>query len=173
MKRFLLLLAVVLPLLTAGASAAKPSLSGTWTFDPARSTNLAAWHSFQLTIQEEGDHISLQRRLGWGRRVHEETMRLPLNGTATVVPVPYWADNRHLGAYISDERQKTSRARLIDHGRVLRVESDLTVETQQGPRDVNILSDYQLSPDGQTLTLMEIRSTRSRPVITVFRRAQS
>jgi hypothetical protein len=160
-------------LTTAGATASTSSparFDGTWRFDPARSTNLAAWRSFDLIVQATDQTISLQRRLGWGRRVHEESMRLPLDGSRTAVPVPYWADNRHIGAYIGGDGHKQVQARLLDDGRVLRVESDLTVETQQGDRAINILSDYHLSTDGQTLTLIEIRSTRSRPVVTVFTR---
>lgn len=163
---------LLLGLLTAAAAApASPArLQGTWRFDPARSTNLAAWRSFDLIIQASDQSVTLQRRLGWGRRVHEETMQLPLDGSRTAVPVPYWADNRHIGAYIGGDGHKQVQARLLDGGRVLRIESDLTVETQQGDRAINILSDYHLSTDGRTLTLMEIRSTRSRPVVTVFTR---
>jgi hypothetical protein len=163
----------VLALICAGtASGAAPSsaFSGTWRIDPARSTNLAAWRAFDLTIATSDSATTLERRLGWGRRVHHESMVVPLDGTPTSVAVPYWSDNRHLGAYIGGDKVKQVRARLLDDGRILRVESDLTLETQQGERAVNILSDYHLSPDGQTLTLIEIRSTRSRPVVYVFRR---
>ena len=170
-SRLLLLLCVLSAAAATAASAA--SLHGHWRLDPERSTNLAAWRSFDLSIALTDSTARLERRLGWGRRVHEETMEVPLDGTRTAVAVPYWADNRHLGAYIGGDRQKQVRARLLDGGRILRLESDLTVETQQGERAINILSDYHLSADGQTLTLIEIRSTRSRPVVYVFRRATS
>ena len=155
-------------------SAATPSnaFAGTWRFDPARSTNLAAWRSFELRIELSPTEVEFERRLGWGRRTHEETMRLPLDGRRTAIAVPYWSDNRHIGAYIGGDGHKQSQLRVLDDGRVFRVESDLILETQQGERAVNVLSDYHLSPDGQTLTLMEIRSSRPRPITYVFTRVQ-
>jgi hypothetical protein len=153
--------------------AAASSLAGSWTIDPARSTELSPWRTYALTIKVDRTQVTIDRQLGWGRRVHAESMQVPLDGTSTSIAVPYWADNRHLGAYIGGDRQKQVRARLLDGGRILRLESDLTVETQQGERAINILSDYHLSVDGQTLTLIEIRSTRSRPIVYVFRRATS
>jgi hypothetical protein len=44
------------------------------------------------------------------------------------------------------------------------------LDTQQGPRDVNILSDYKVSANGAQLTLTMLRSTRNRPVVYVFER---
>ena len=173
LRRFLgfALLALVC---AASASGAEPSgaFAGTWRFDPARSTNLAAWRSFELRLELSPKEVQFQRRLGWGRRTHEERMRLPLDGGRTRIPVPYWSDNRHIGAYIGGDHHKQSQLRILDGGRILRVESDLTLETQQGERDVNILSDYHLSPDGQTLTLIELRSSRPQPVTYVFTRVQ-
>jgi hypothetical protein len=81
-------------------------------------------------------------------------------------------DNRHLGAYVGDDKTKRLRATLLDDGRILRVSADLTLETQQGPRAVNILSDYKVSANGAQLTVTELRSTRNRPVVYVFTRAK-
>jgi hypothetical protein len=155
---------------TASGAAPSAAFGGTWQFDPARSTNLAAWRSLELRIELLSDEVRLERRLGWGRRVHEEAMRVPLDGKPTRVAVPYWADNRHIGAYIGGDRHKRVQMRVLDGGRLLRLESDLTLETQQGEREVNMLSDYHLSPDGDTLTLIEIRSSRPQPTVYVFRR---
>ena len=44
------------------------------------------------------------------------------------------------------------------------------LETQQGSRDVNIISQYQISPDGDLLIVTDLRSTRPRPVVHVFTR---
>ena len=158
---------------TPSGAASSAAFAGTWRFDPARSTNLAAWRSFELRIELSPTDVRFERRLGWGRRTHEETMRLPLDGRRTAIAVPYWSDNRHIGAYIGGDGHKHAQLRVLDNGRVLRIESDLILEVQQGERAINILSDYHLSPDGRTLTLMELRSSRSRPITYVFTRAQS
>jgi hypothetical protein len=172
--RLLLLLGLTLPLAATAAAAVPPSsaFQGTWRFDAERSTNLPAWRSFELTVELTGSTVAMKRRLGWGRRVHEDSLQLPLDGRRTAVPVPYWADNRHIGAYIGGDGHKHAHLRVLDDGRILRIESDLTVETQQGDRAINVLSDYHLSPDGQTLTLIEIRSSRPRPTVTVLTRVQ-
>jgi len=58
----------------------------------------------------------------------------------------------------------------LDDGRILRLSTDLVLETQQGPRSVNILSDYKVSASGTQLTLTELRSTRNQPVVYIFNR---
>ena len=88
----------------------------------------------------------------------------------TVVPVDMWPDNRHLGAYIGAAKAKHVHAEWLDGRRILRISTDLVLETQQGSREVNILSDYKISANGQQLTLTELRSTRNRPIVYLFSR---
>lgn len=170
MSRLKFLLPVLL-LLTAGPLVAADSpLSGTWLFDLARSTELSPWKDYQLTITTEGDQITILRRLAWGRR--EFTDRMTVGpGRVETLPVALWPDNRHLGAYIGGDRTKRVRAEWLDAGRILRLSTDLVLDTQQGARAVNILSDYKVSASGTQLILTELRSTRNRPVVHVFNRA--
>ncbi len=147
-----------------------PPLAGTWRIDLARSTELSPWKDYDLTIAVEGNRVAFQRRLAWGRREFSDAMTLTA-GDTTTVPVSMWPDNRHLGAYIGGDRTKRVRAEWLDDGRMLRLTTDLVLATQQGERAVNILSDYKLSANGAQLTLTELRSTRNRPVVYVFRRA--
>lgn len=149
-----------------------PALAGQWKIDLARSTELSPWKDYVLNISVAGSAVTLERHLAWGSREFTDTMTVQPGKPATV-PVPMWPDNRHLGAYISDAHTKTVRAEVLDAGRLLRLSTDLTLETQQASRDVNILSDYKLSANGQQLTLIELRSTRNRPIVTVFNRVAS
>jgi hypothetical protein len=169
------LIASLLLLATAlrAASPAPPGLAGAWRIDPARSTELSPWRSLELRIAVDGERVSIKRSFSWGRRVFEEDLALDLRQPVARVPVAYWPDNRHLGAYIGGDKHKRVRAEWLDGRRVLRLSSDLVLETQQGPREVNILSDYKLSLSGGLLTLTEIRSTRQRPVVYVFTRIPS
>ncbi len=171
LRRLLFLLACAATAAAAPAPAAGPSpLAGRWRIDPALSTELSPWKSLDLTLAFAGNTLRVQRDLAWGRRTFSDTMTLDLAKAENTVPIEWWADNRHLGAYLGDQKTKRVRVETLDQGRLLRISADLVLETQQGPRDVNILSDYKVSASGAVLTLTELRSTRSRPVVYVFKR---
>jgi hypothetical protein len=102
--------------------------------------------------------------------VFDEVTALDLAKDVNVVPVEWWPDNRHIGAYIGPDRTKRVRVELLDEGRLLRTSADLVLATQQGERAVNILSDYRVSANGAVLTLIELRSTRNDPIVYVFTR---
>lgn len=166
MQRLLLLACLILSPLVAVAS----PLAGNWRFVPERSTDLSPWRTYDLTIAVEGKQVTLVRELAAGRRTFADTTRLDTGLPVNVVPASYWPDNRHLGAYMGGDKTRRIRTEWIDGGRLLRLSTDVTLTTQQGDRAVNILSDYKVSANGAQLTLTELRSTRNRPVVYVFRR---
>lgn len=167
---FLALLLVTLAPQFADAAEASP-VAGDWRFNAERSTELSPWRGFELTIQLDGDRVTIERRLGAGRRQFTDAMTIDTKGGENVVPIEMWPDNRHLGAYVGGDRTKRIRASWLDEGRILRLSTDLVLSTQQGDRAVNILTDYKVSASGNQLTLTELRSTRNRPVVYVFNRA--
>jgi hypothetical protein len=154
------------------AAAASP-LAGTWRIDTARSTELSPWRSYDLKLEVNGDEVVIHRRLAWGRRVYEDVTPVNVAADLNEVPADFWPDNRHLGAYMGGDRIKRIRAEWHDDRRLLRLSTDLTLETQQGERAINTLSDYKVSANGSRLTLVELRSTRNRPVIYVFTRIEN
>jgi hypothetical protein len=164
-----LLPALVLLAGLAGFAPASP-LAGTWRIDPARSTELSPWREIVLTIRADGDRIRVQRDFSAGRRSFQEVMELDVAAPANVVPVSWWPDNRHLGAYIGGDRTKRVRAAWLDDRRILRLSTDLVLATSQGERAVNILSDYKVSANGAVLTVTDLRSTRNQPVVHTFTR---
>lgn len=166
MPRLLLLVCLLLSPMGAAAS----PLAGHWRFVPERSTDLSPWRTYDLTITVEGSQVTLGRELAAGRRTFADTTRLDTSLAVNVVPASYWPDNRHLGAYMGGDKTRRIRTEWIDGGRLLRLSTDVTLATQQGDREVNILSDYKVSANGAQLTLTELRSTRNRPVVYVFRR---
>ena len=123
-----------------------------------------------LVIDQAGDQLTISRTLGGGRRTHIDTIPLDITKEVNVVSQGWWIDNRHIGAYSPHDATKVVRAKTLDDGKLLRLETDLVLETQQGSRDVNIISQYQISPDGDTLIVTDLRSTRPRPVVHVFTR---
>ena len=163
-----LVLAGFMPLFAAAADTS--TLAGTWQFDASRSTELSPWRAFELSIQLDGNLVTIDRRLGAGRRGFTDSMSLDLSKAENVIAVELWPDNRHLGAYIAGDRTKRVRATWLDDRGILRLSTDLILSTQQGERSVNILSDYKVSASGAQLTLTQLRSTRNRPVVYVFNR---
>lgn len=164
--------ALAIGLLCTLHAAGSSSLAGTWRFDPAHSTELSPWKDYKLVVTVDGDAITLHRSLSWSSRVYTDSMTVHAGQTESV-PVEMWPDNRHLGAYIDASHSKHVHAEWLDGHRILRLSSDLVLETQQGSREVNILSDYKVSASGNQLTLTELRSTRNRPIVYVFSRIPS
>ena len=162
---------LVLLAATAPIAAHASPLAGSWKFDAAKSTELSPWSDYVLTITIDGGSVTFERKLGAGRRGFSDTMTIDVSRQENIVPVASWPDNRHIGAYIGGDRTKRVRGEWLHGGRILRLNTDLVLATQQGDRAVNILSDYKVSADGSRLTLTELRSTRSRPVVYVFTRA--
>ena len=158
--------------LAAAAPALAPALAGDWQIDLARSTELSPWKDYVLHLKTDGNAVTMNRELAWGSRQFTDAMTVTI-GRTTTVPVVMWPENRHLGAYISDAHTKQVRADVLDDGRLLRLSTDLVLETQQGPRNVNILSDYKVSASGTQLTLTELRSTRNSPIVYIFNRVAS
>jgi hypothetical protein len=169
-RALLLLLATVTLALPGFAATDASAFLGTWQFVREQSTDLSPWRGCDLTLSQTGDELTITKAMKAGRRTHLDTMTLDLTAETNEVPQGWWIGNRHLGAYSPHNATKAVSIRSLDDGKVLRLETDLVLETQQGPRDVNILTQYQISPDGQTLTVTELRSTRPRPVLHVFTR---
>jgi len=149
------------------------TLAGTWHINPTRSAELSPWQDYDLTITVNGNQVSIARELGMGRRHFAETMTLDSSKASNEVPIEMWPDNRNIGATVGPHHTKKVSLTWLDDGRILRLSTDLMLETQQGTRPMNILSDFKLSSNGEFLTLTELRSTRNRPVIYVFNRAGS
>lgn len=152
------------------ATPATTALVGTWRIDLVHSTELSPWKSFDLVIALSDDTVTLERRLAWGRRDFVDRLVVDTAKAETVAPIDWWADNRHLGAYIGEDHTRRVHPVWLDSGRLLRLSTDLVLSTQQGTRAVNILTDFKVSASGQELTLTELRSTRNRPVVYVFKR---
>jgi hypothetical protein len=152
-------------------AAAQPTMAGNWTLDAARSTNLGGWQTFDLSIELDHSHLKISRHVVSEGRDTLSVIPLDLSLPVNRVEIPWWIDNRHIGAYSGGDKIALMHTRWLDNGRVLRTDADLTLATQQGEHPVNIVTDYKLSTDGKLLTVLELRSTRDLPIIYVFHRA--
>ena len=59
-------------------------------------------------------------------------------------------------------------AAWIDGGRTLRVEAQVPLETSQGDTTMRLYDEYRLLEGGSELVLIELHSTRSRPLVYHF-----
>jgi hypothetical protein len=151
---------------------APSKLAGVWTLDVARSTPIRPWDKEAMTIAVTGDTVVITRNLAWGadRKVSDTTTVKTDGTTVTTNPVGYWLDTWYTNVYIGGDHQKHVSAEWLDNGRVLKLETKLAIEAQQGDHPVHIYDEYRLSADGQTLTLYELRSTRDEALVYTFTR---
>jgi hypothetical protein len=61
-------------------------------------------------------------------------------------------------------------ASWLDEKSTLRLEASIPVEVSQGDATIRLYSEYRLGEGGETLTLIELHSTRNRPLIYTFRK---
>ena len=144
-------------------------IAGKWHLNSELSVELSPWKTYDLTITTEGNSVTIEQNLSWGRRFFNSSYTLDTTKAENVVHIAMWPDNRHIGAYTYDHT-KIVHATWLDNRRILRLSTDLNLQTQQGVRKINILSNYKVSSSGSRLTLTELRSTRNIAVEYVFDR---
>lgn len=174
------LLPLALVLATVALLASRPlpdadAMSGTWVLDKDLSTALDPWLNLSVEIAADGDGVILKKMWRGSREggATTDSVRLVPGNTVVSGPMEQWPDNRHLGAYIAGDRTKSVTSRWEDGGRTLVTEAMLTVSIQQGEREIRIYTEYRLSPEGDRLDVLELRSTRPRPTHYVFFRADA
>ena len=156
----------------SGLAAESSSLAGRWKLDKDRSSSLERWAGEELVIKIDTPVVKIDRTLilGESRHVSDTTSLKTDNRTATIIPVAYWFDTWYNNTYIGGDHKKTVRGAWLENGRILKVETSLLLDAQQGDIPVHIYDEYRLSADGRTLRLFELRSTRDQPLTYVFTR---
>ncbi len=154
---------------------ASPSrFEGTWTLVAERSTAIDPWNDLSIAIDVSGSTLTLKRTWAgnYGFAAVDSTT-IPIDGTPHRVSLAQWPDNRHIGAFVAADSTKQVSARWLDDGRTLQVTTRLTVRASQGPTRLRTHSEYRVGPDGDDLTVLELRSTRPQPIRYTFERASS
>jgi len=167
---FALLFLLSRPAPAADDTPPAPSLAGTWRLLPKLSTDLTPWQTLDIVIAVDGPRVSIKDKFAAGSRTIDTIALLDLSRDVSIVPIPWWTDNRHIGAYIGGDRQERVHASWLDGGRILRTDGNLVLDTEQGPHPVNVLTDYKISPSGNQLTVVQLRSSRDIPIVYVFKR---
>jgi hypothetical protein len=161
--------ALALLFLPLGLMAADPGFNGRWRLESDRSTALDGWTTMDLVVSVEGDEVALQHDMRWRSTRVTETNRVHPAKTVELKDF-FRIDQRHMAVYRPKESLTPVRAEWLDDGRTLRVEADVTVEVSQGTASIRIYSEYRLQEGDETLTLIELHSTRDRPLVYVFRK---
>ncbi len=167
MRPFLLItlaLALALP-----AAAANPAFAGRWRLDPAASSALDGWQKADLVLALDGSRVDVRYDMAW------RTTRLEaVNRLDTAAPVElkdfFRIEARHMAVYPAKGGVTRATAEWIDAGRTLRTEAVTPVEVSQGVVPQRVTTEYRLGELGDTLTVIELRSARNRPLVYVFRK---
>lgn len=156
-----------LGLLPAVALAADPAVAGRWRLDPAQSTALDGWTAADLVIAVRGTQVELRHDMAW--RATRVTGTNTVDTAAPVeIPNFFRIDQRHMAVYAQPQKRTRAVASWIDGGRTLRVEAQVPLEVSQGEAVMRIYSEYRLLEGGGSLLLIELHSTRSRPLVYRF-----
>ncbi len=111
--------------------------------------------------------VTLVRRFSTGRRGDVDSLTVPANGRPTRVPFTKWLDSRHLGVWPAGGTKQVI-ATWLDQGRTLQVVTTMTVQTSQGTTPMRVQDEYRLSPSGDRLTVIELRSARPTPIVYTY-----
>lgn len=172
-----LLLALTLGSVSCGGadgSAEAEQFNGTWSFDEERSTDISPWNDLTIEIEASSSRLTLERIWdGYYGVAVNDSMTIPIDGERHRVPMSQWPDNRHIGAFLGADSSKSVSAEWLDDGQTLRVTTHLNVRVSQGTTKIRTYSEYRVAPDGTTLTVLELRSSRPRPIRYTFTPAES
>lgn len=165
------LLACLFLLLPLSVLAASP-FDGRWRLDAAHSSALDGWTTWDLVIQVDGSRVSLQHDLQWRSTKFSAT-----NVVDTAQPVTlanfFRVEQRHAAVYPAKGAETPVHAAWLDQSRTLRVEAETPVEVSQGQAGLRIYSEYRLVEGDGALLLIELHSTRPRPLVYRFTKVPS
>jgi len=152
-----------------GLLATDPGFNGRWRLDASQSTALDGWTTMDLVVSIEGDEVALQHDMRW-RSTRVTAINRVNTDRSVEIRDFFRIEQRHMAVYRPKDSVTPVTAAWLDGGRALRVDADHEVETSQGTAKMRITSEYRLEEGDETLTLIELHSTRDRPLVYVFRK---
>lgn len=169
MKLLRLKLLLGILLLPLAALATDSDFNGRWRLDAEQSSALDGWSAMDLCIEINGSEVTLQHDMRWrSTRVTETNV---VNTRESVNLSNYFrVEQRHMAVYSPKKSVTPVTAGWLDNERTLRLEALVPVEVSQGDATIRIYSEYRLEEGGKKLTLIELHSTRNRPLIYIFRK---
>lgn len=162
--RHFFLFALLSPLIALAASS---SFEGRWRLDPAQSSALDGWTAWDLVISVHGSQVTLQHEMQWrtSKVVAANVIDTAHSGKLKDF---FRVTARHMGVYPEKGGETSVEARWLDADRTLRVEAQTPVEISQGTAVLRIYSEYRLLEGDDALLLIELHSSRPRPLVYRF-----
>ncbi|MCC6414754.1 MAG: hypothetical protein IT582_02450 [Opitutaceae bacterium] len=151
----------------AALASANPAIEGHWRLDPAASSALDGWHKIDLNIGLDGSKVAVAYTMQWRTTIHEATNVFDTNAPTEQQDF-FRVEQRHMAVYPAKHGVTKSTAAWIDGGKTLRTEALTPVEVSQGDVIMRITTEYRVSELGDKLTVIELHSTRNRPLVYVF-----
>lgn len=152
-------------------ASANPALAGRWRLDPALSTALDGWHKMDLVVALDGSKVAITYDMLW---IRSKVVATNVLDTAQPVELAkfFRVEQRHMAVYPAKGGTTMATAAWIDDGRTLRTEALTPVEVSQGNVAMRITTEYRVSETGDTLTVIELHSSRNRPLVYVLKKVK-
>lgn len=164
-----LVASLLVPLSTAAANS---KFDGRWRLDSERSSALDGWTAMDLILKVDGDKVAIEHDMRW-----RTTRVLETNTVNTRKPVSithfFRIEQRHMAVYSPKKSKSKVKSEWLDDNRTLRVETTVPVEVSQGETTMRLYFEYRLGVGNETLTLIELHSTRNTPLVYRFRKLPS
>ena len=151
-------------------------LYGTWKLDTKQSTDLVTWRYRQLEVNieknEQGVVSIVNNWLQRGKVANIDSMAFVPGQGVTEIPVTsqIWPENWYMGVLAKLGTMKKASGEWQEPDRKLAVTRELTVEVSQGDTVFETTFEYSLDRRGDTMTIIEKRSTRPTPITLVLTR---
>jgi hypothetical protein len=167
-----ILLSGLAALSCAVLASAKPTIEGRWRLDPAASSALDGWSKMDLSVALDGSKVALTYHMQWRNTLHDAANVLDTAGPVELRNF-FRVEQRHMAVYPAKVGGTKARAEWIDGGATLRTEVLTPVEVSQGDVTMRITSEFRVSETGDKLTVIELHSTRNRPLVYVFNKIKA
>ena len=154
-------------LLFAAMASANPDLEGHWRLDPARSSALDGWQEMDLVFALDGSEIAITHQMRW-RATNYRATNLVDTSKSVASDKFFRIEQRHMSVYPAKGGITHTTAEWIDEDCTLRTETNTPVEVSQGDVNMRITSEYRIGEGGETLILIELHSSRPRPLVYFF-----
>lgn len=165
LKRILLGGLVALGL--AAIASAHPAIEGLWRLDPAASTALDGWQKMDLVVEIDGSKVAIAYTMQWRSTIHKATNVFDTSASVELKDF-FRVEQRHMAVYPAKHGVTKATAEWIDGGHTLRTEVHTPVEVSQGDVIMRITTEYRVSETGDRLTVIELHSSRNRPLVYIF-----
>lgn len=166
-----ILLGGIAALFFVALASANPELAGRWRLDPARSSALDGWQKMDLVFDLDGSQISITHEMKWRATNYRATNLV--DTTKSVASDKFFRiEQRHMAVYPTKGGVSHTTAEWIDADRTLRTETNTPVEVSQGDVNMRITSEYRIGEGGETLVVIELHSSRARPLVYFFNKVK-